>query len=784
MNMPNNSEFRTYSFISQALKDIGWDIRNPSRYANGQVYTQNEALQNTELKKYLVQQRPENVIKIDEHTFWVIEAKGEHDGIEQAVSEAKGYAEAINKSNNIRCLFATGVAGNSNETHLVETYFFADGSWRRVKINDFATTGFINLNQTKQIISSTEPNIKDQEIPEELFFQKANEINVILHKGAINKKNRARVIASLLLALVNDEYMPISPDPTTLITDINTRVKSLLRKDGKEKFAQEIKINLPLSIDNHIKTRRALVDCIQELKNLNIRSAINSGSDILGQFYEIFLKYANDAKEIGIVLTPRHITQFAANALSVTEKDYVFDPTCGTGGFLVSALDTIKKNSPSYIDEFKNSHIYGIEQDPEIVALTLVNMIFRGDGKSNIYEGNCFDNLFVKEDGQFKKIKNINSEHDMSKNFITKTLMNPPFALDEEEHAFVDHAISQMVPNGLLFAVLPTSTLTSTSDGRKEITWRSNLLKRHTLKAVIKLSDELFSPNASKGTYAAIIETWKPHNDKKVFWAIMDDGFTMKKAKRLPSKNLPSNIGLITDSLKEFLVIGKEPKIIPRVINYTEIEFDDTLDCGAEAYIDDNVVGNDVNVSSTASNLFQSLLLQKQRSSGRTNQSVERIIVSIDDIFETITRGNCPPLTSIGFGNIPVITTSESDNGISSYYDVGNATIYKDMITISANGSSCKAFYQPYKFSAVGDVLVCKVKENFDTLELKMFIASAINQSGWRFSYYRKCTEQKLRKDVKISLPAKNEKIDIRYINDVIHKTVGFEQIKEYLKQV
>ena len=64
-----------------------------------------------------------------------------------------------------------------------------------------------------------------------------------------------------------------------------------------------------------------------------------------------------------------------------------------------------------------------------------------------------------------------------------------------------------------------------------------------------------------------------------------------------------------------------------------------------------------------------------------------------------------------------------------------------------------------------------------------MFIASAINQSEWRFSYYRKCTEQKLRKDVKISLPAKNGKIDINYINNVIHKTVGFDQIKEYLKK-
>lgn len=133
------------------------------------------------------------------------------------------------------------------------------------------------------------------------------------------------------------------------------------------------------------------------------------------------------------------------------------------------------------------------------------------------------------------------------------------------------------------------------------------------------------------------------------------------------------------------------------------------------------------------------------------------------------------------FGNTPVITTSESDNGIAGYYDIGEASTFEDMITISANGSSCKAFYHPYKFGASPDVLVCKVKKEYDTLELKMFIASAINQSGWRFSYYRKCTQEKLRSDVKISLPAKSGRIDVAYINNLIRSTVGFEQVKAYI---
>ncbi len=74
------------------------------------------------------------------------------------------------------------------------------------------------------------------------------------------------------------------------------------------------------------------MDTIQELNNLNIRSAMNSGSDWLGAFYEVFLKYANWAQDLGIVLTPRHITRFVADVMDVQTTDIMYDPTCGTGG--------------------------------------------------------------------------------------------------------------------------------------------------------------------------------------------------------------------------------------------------------------------------------------------------------------------------------------------------------------------------------------------------------------------------------------------------------------------
>ncbi|HEY5208008.1 MAG TPA: hypothetical protein VIJ42_01045 [Stellaceae bacterium] len=112
-------------------------------------------------------------------------------------------------------------------------------------------------------------------------------------------------MAALLLAELSSTPPNIEErDPSTLISDINGRAKSILLQQGKGNFFEYVRINLPSTPDNHVKLRRALVDTIQELHNLNIRSAMNSGSDWLGAFYEVFLKYANWAQDLGIVLTP------------------------------------------------------------------------------------------------------------------------------------------------------------------------------------------------------------------------------------------------------------------------------------------------------------------------------------------------------------------------------------------------------------------------------------------------------------------------------------------------
>ena len=331
-----DSEVHAYQYIREQLKFLSWDIRNPERIESGQVWTQNECLSNLEIKSCLYLDRPENIVKVSEDVLWIVEAKRSHSQLGQAIEEAKEYANKFRGSNRYSARFITGVAGNEIDSFLVRTYFFDGTQFVPVKLNDVDVSGFLRQSELLAILNRGNPDIAETEVDERLFLSRAEAINEILHLGAVNPHQRAGVMAALLLSMLGDTPPNVNDrDPATLVGDINNRVKNILRRQGKDEFFEHIRIDLPSAEDNHVKLRQALVDTIQELNNLNIRSAMNSGADWLGAFYEVFLKYARWAQDLGIVLTPRHITRWVADIMDIGVKDIVLDPTCGTGGFLV-----------------------------------------------------------------------------------------------------------------------------------------------------------------------------------------------------------------------------------------------------------------------------------------------------------------------------------------------------------------------------------------------------------------------------------------------------------------
>jgi type I restriction enzyme M protein len=553
---PRDSEVHAYEFIKRTLAALGWDTRNPERADAGRVWTQNECLSNSHIRDCLGLERPENIVKVGEDTLWIIEAKRSHGQLDQALGEAEDYAQKFRNSPRYRALFCSGVAGNDIDSFLSRTSFWNGRRYVPVTLNGVSATGLLNATQLQQVLDSSNANIADPQVDERLFLSRAERINETLHLGAVNPHQRAGVMAALLLSMLSSTPPNIEErQPHVLIGDINARVSAILQDQGKPEFYEYIKIALPSTPDNHVKLRRALVDTLQELNTLNIRSAMNSGADWLGAFYEVFLKYASWAQDLGIVLTPRHITRFVADVMDVGIHDLIYDPTCGTGGFLVAAFDYVKNHAmPAQLAQFKKHAVFGIEQDAGVAALAIVNMIFRGDGKNNIQEGNCFSRYLNTETSRnVRTARYVDRRADDPP--ITKVMMNPPFALkrdDEKEYRFIDQALAQMQDGGLLFSVLPYPALVKPG---AYYTWRrSTLLPHHTVLAVITFPEDIFYPVAVH-SLGIFIRKGQPHASiQNVLWMrAVRDGLSKQKGRRLPDSRAANDLSRGRDTLKAFL---------------------------------------------------------------------------------------------------------------------------------------------------------------------------------------------------------------------------------------
>ncbi len=607
------SEFASYVFIKNDLSNLGWNTRNPNRVPDGQLYTQQECLDNPDIAEGLNKQKPEYVVKVKEDSFWVIEAKNSRDKMEIAFKEAIDYAKDINKSNTVKVFLVTGVAGNDDEGYLVQTgYILADGTVAIIEYNNKLITGFLSPNQANYLIDNGTHVLNDLVTDEAMLLSVAEQINEEFHKASINKDLRATVISSILLSMISDTLPNFNASPVVFIKDINNRAEDVLIYHAKREFAEYIELRLPQEEAPKLKYKAAIVKVFFLLRKINVKAAMNGSQDLLGKFYEVFLKYGNGAKDIGIVLTPRHITEFSNYILNINSNDLVYDPACGTGGFLVAAYDRVRKKEPDFVEMFKKHRIFGVEQQANVAALAIVNMIFRGDGKNNIINGDC---LTINLN---RKMRNGELSAEYQKEIgerkpVTKILMNPPFALkrnDEQEFIFIEHALNQMAEGGLLLCIIPISVMYS---GAKDLAWRKRLLQKNTLVSVISFPNDLFYPQASVESIIIVVKKGISHmaNSKVLFAKITDDGFTKLKKRRLPHGNT-NQLDNLQNDIKSFIE-GKSINEVPGLIQTKIIDINDpSLELIPQQYLD-NTALDITKLKKSMNSIYSELVFQQIR---------------------------------------------------------------------------------------------------------------------------------------------------------------------------
>src|SRR3989337_63300 len=153
-------------------------------------------------------------------------------------------------------------------------------------------------------------------------------------------------------------------------------------------------------------------------------SLAESDLDAKGRAFEQFMGKIFRG-EMGQFFTPREIVEFMVGVLAPTHKDYVLDPACGSGGFLLHSMKYVReqllrthreKEAERLNWTFSHDRVFGVEINDQIARVAMMDMVLHDDGHSNI---KCADALDSYE--------RVDPRGDIREGRFDLLLTNPPF---------------------------------------------------------------------------------------------------------------------------------------------------------------------------------------------------------------------------------------------------------------------------------------------------------------------------------------------------------------------
>lgn len=282
-------------------------------------------------------------------------------------------------------------------------------------------------------------------------------------------------------------------------------------------------------------------------------------TDLLGDAIESSLSETGGTKDIGLFRTPDHIRQFMTAIIEPTYEDIIFDPACGTGGFLFDTYEFVmrritterqwpgekahselkiwfdnyfEKNQIEYpsfeqATQFYRSGVTGIEYLGMIRKMAAINFYIKGLNPANIEQGDSLAKYNPVIDHESKSV----------------VLANPPFGAQRDQEAYPDvwQEFSKESETTILFVKLMFEHLKQggkcaviVSEGFH--TWdqfsakalRKMLLEEAQLKAVISLPQGLFVSKNGQGPKTSILIFEKGgKTDWTWFYKVSNDGYTI-----------------------------------------------------------------------------------------------------------------------------------------------------------------------------------------------------------------------------------------------------------------
>lgn len=301
------------------------------------------------------------------------------------------------------------------------------------------------------------------------------------------KRNPAEAfdeMSKLMFCKVHDERF-LTKKGETYSFQVGTHEAIKEVADRVKKIYEDAQRRDPDVFVDPIKAENAILYGVVEI--LQGISLSKTDLDAKGVAFEHFLG-AVFRGEMGQYFTPRPIVEFMVSFLEPTVNDFVIDPACGSGGFLIYSLEKVRK----YLDEslepedardrwkdFGLKQVFGVEINSQLARVSMMNMIIHEDGHTNIENHDALDDVtkFVRYSARF----------DIRLGKFSLLLTNPPFGafVREREKAyfnkyefgsktkkrnrqnteilFIERCLDFLKPGGRMGIVLPDGILTNST---------------------------------------------------------------------------------------------------------------------------------------------------------------------------------------------------------------------------------------------------------------------------------------------------------------------------------
>ncbi len=223
------------------------------------------------------------------------------------------------------------------------------------------------------------------------------------------------------------EFQIKTHEPSSKLYERIRSIYEVQQRREPDVFTDTIKIDAP--------TLRTIVSHIEGI-NLS-----DTDLDTKGLAFETFMDGFFKG-HFGQYFTPREIIDFAVQMMQPQHYERVLDPACGSGGFLLHALNDVRKGAKDYHDDqgkrskhwhdFAKDQLFGIEVNEEIARVAKMNMILHDDGHTNVISADALQ--------EFDRIRERTGNNEFKEGYFDLILTNPPFGakVSLSEHPYLE----------------------------------------------------------------------------------------------------------------------------------------------------------------------------------------------------------------------------------------------------------------------------------------------------------------------------------------------------------